>query len=441
MNLKSGMTRRDFLRSTAGSVITISALSMSSGLLRAQNSGALKVGLLGDLSGSNQEGGQFLLEAAQLAADIVNELGGMGKTFSVDLIIEDTKTSTSEAVTAANRLISRGDISFVIGPLLSSHHLALQPMFAEAEIPQIIVGSTAREMTDSHDEAPLSIRYSPQDLNQIAPLAKYGIAIRNHTKFFTIAVDNVIGRGAVSALEQVLAPIEGMIVESAFYPFLNQDFSTLVARFKDSDADALLVSDGVPTPVFALVDELTRQGVELERLYGSIVFGGPSFFAQLASQGRADGMIFPWFYDDGSSARSFSGQEPPIEAIAMSEAFQERLGKLPGASGFVQAWGWGAVKLLDQAIGMLASEIGTDELLALDPVLELPAAIINDVILAGSNGTESGAKFQLTFGDSIGFLSCGQGEVKGGPATYQNGSRLLLEDRNWADDLITDLCS
>lgn len=439
MNGETRLTRRRFLSEAARVAVGFGAV-MSAPLRGVSQGGHIKIALITDLTGSNQRGGRLLEEGTRLAVEVVNEAGGIGGRYEFDLVVEDAKTSPTEAVTAANRLIHRGDIGVVIGPMLTNEILPIQPLFAAARIPHIMVGSTDRTLTDRHDAAPLSLRYSPQDIMQMAPMAKYAVTENAHETFFALAVDTGDGRAAIAAFEDALRGLGGELAAREFYPFLHRDFSTLVAKFRASDADALIVSDGVPATVIALFEEFVRQGLALERFYGSIVFGGPTFFDLVASQGRADGMIFPWFYDDGTSRRAFEGGPPPQDAVAMSRAFQNAFGQPPGPAAFVRAWGWGSVQLVKQALERLMAEEGEEAIMTLDPVRELPQTMVNEAILKGATGTETGPKFQLTFGDELGFFACGQGDVRGGPATYENGERLLLADRHWSDDLVAGLC-
>jgi ABC-type branched-subunit amino acid transport system substrate-binding protein len=439
MDLETGTTRRRFLIN-AGVVVLASAYYPFARPIFAQSSKTpLTIALIADLSGSGQKGGLLSQQSTQLAVDTINQAGGVGGLYSLNLVVEDSKTSATESVNAANRLVNRGDISFVIGPQRTNEILPIQPMFAAAEIPHIMIGSTDRALTDAHASAPLSLRYSPQDIMQMAPLAKHAVST-GHKKFFALGVDNGDGRDPVLAFESLLGPLGATLMASEFYPFGNTDFSTLIAKFKTSGADALLVSDGLPTSVIALINEYVLQGLALDRFYGSIVFSGDTFFNQVAKKGQAEGIIFPWFYDDGTPLRDFAGLPPAIEAIALNAAFQAETGKPAGPFATVQAWAWGSVKLVQQAIEGLISQSGSSSVANLHPVRELPQLTVEQFILNVPAGSETGPKFKLTFGDAIGFYGCGQGDVRCGVGTYRAGQLVLLQDRSWTDELITGIC-
>jgi len=435
-------SRRRFLRNlstaTAGLAV-LASVPWAEKIFSQSQPMTLKIGLMDDFTGQGQRGAQLSQQGAQLAVDAVNQAGGAGGRYLFELIEEDTKTSATGAVDAANRLINRGDISYVIGPQRSNELLPIQPMFAAAQIPHIMLASTARTLTDRHGEAPLSLRYSMQDVMQMAPVAKYAVTVKGHKTFFALAVDSQDGRNAITAFENLLPGLNANLIQSEFYPFGSTDFSTLVAKFKASGADALITSDGLPTSVIALLREFQLQGLANDRFYGSIVYDGPTFFSQVGSKGQADGIIFPWFYDDGVAPRAFTGGPPPHEALVMDQAFVAKTGTIAGPTATVQAWAWGAIKLIQQAIEGLIAQQGVDAVAKLNPVSELPRATVEQYILQVAQGGETGPQFQLTFGDQIGFYACGQANVRCGPATY-SGGLLLLQDKDWADDLISGLC-
>jgi ABC-type branched-subunit amino acid transport system substrate-binding protein len=443
--MKSGkQNRRWFLRNlgtaTAGMAV-LGSIPWAEKIFSQSQPPTLKIGLIDDFTGQGQRGALLSQQGAQLAVDAVNQVGGAGGCYLFELVKADTKTSSTGAVDAANQLINRGDISYVVGPQRTNELLPIQPLFAAAAIPHIMLASTDHTLTDRHSQAPLSLRYSMQDIMQMAPVAKYAVTVSGHKSFFGIAVDNGDGRNAIAAFQQVLEKLGGSLIQSEFYPFGSTDFSTLVAKFKASGADALISSDGLPTSVIALLKEFQLQGLPNDRFYGSIVYDGPTFFSQVGSKGQADGIIFPWFYDDGVAPRAFTGGPPPShEALVMDQAFVAKTGATAGPTATVQAWAWGAIKLIQQAIEGLIAEQGADTVAKLNPVNELPRATVEQYILKGATGTETGPTFQLTFGDQIGFYACGQADVRCGPATY-SGGLLLLQDKDWADDLITGFCS
>jgi ABC-type branched-subunit amino acid transport system substrate-binding protein len=435
-------SRRRFLRNlgtTTAGLAVLASVPWAEKIFSQSQPTTLKIGLMDDFTGQGQRGAQLSQQGAQLAVDAVNQAGGAGGRYLFELVTADTKTSATGAVDATNQLINRADISYVVGPQRTNELLPIQPLFAAAAIPHIMLASSDHTLTDRHGEAPLSLRYSMQDIMQMAPVAKYGVTANNHKAFFAIAVDNGDGRNAIAAFETVLQKLGGSLVQSEFYPFGSTDFSTLVAKFKASGADALIASDGLPTSVIALLKEFQLQGLANNRFYGSIVFDGPTFFSQVGNKGQADGIIFPWFYDDGVAPRAFTGGPPPHEALVMDQVFLAKAGAIAGPTATVQAWAWGAIKLIQQAIEGLIAQQGADAVAKLNPVSQLPRATVEEYILKGVAGTETGPHFQLTFGDQIGFYACGQANVRCGPATY-SGSLFLLQDKNWADDLISGLC-
>ncbi|HED04460.1 MAG TPA: hypothetical protein ENI60_06815, partial [Candidatus Fraserbacteria bacterium] len=125
------LTRRNFLRALAGSVVGTSLIGSWSGVGWGQAVASLTVGVLLNRSGETK-----IIEGIQLASEIINEQGGIAGKIPVKLVLEDGRFSPVEAVNGANRLVNRGDVGFVLGPLISVQALATQPIFAAAGMAQ-----------------------------------------------------------------------------------------------------------------------------------------------------------------------------------------------------------------------------------------------------------------------------------------------------------------
>ncbi|HED04142.1 MAG TPA: amino acid ABC transporter substrate-binding protein, partial [Candidatus Fraserbacteria bacterium] len=335
---------------------------------------------------------------------------------------------------------NRGDVGFVLGPLISVQALATQPIFAAAGMAQIFFGS-AEEFTQQHESAPLSLRYSVQTSIEMAPVAKYAVEVNQQKNFFVLAQNSDVGRSYAAALRAALKQVGGRFVaDPEFYPAFNRDFATLMTKVKNSGADALLMGTGLPVEILGALDAYERQGLTPDQVgfYGNITLTNENFFQQAGITGRADGFIFPWIFDDGTDPRDFPRTKPAEQAIMMTQAFIQRFGHPPTSETELPAWGWGGLHLISAAITGLIAEQGADRLAGMKPVGELPRAAIG-YLLEGAAPDRPGRTLQTTFGD-LGFFSCGQADILVGAATYKHGTRWLLRDRKWAQALVPPLC-
>lgn len=423
------MNRRRFLR-YAGVTAALWAVAGPERSVGQSLPEKLNVAVFAHMSGAGGTIGLETRDAVMLAAETINQLGGIAGKTKLNVLIEDTRSSAAEAVNAANRLVNRSDISYVIGPWRDDEMLASQPIFAAAGIPQFAFGY-ATEFTDDHSKAPLSLRLAMQARIEMPPLAKYAVVVQKHKKLFALASNTNHGRSLIPVFEATLRQLGGSFVRPAqFYAGGTTDFSTLVTQARASGAEGLLALSESGPELVAIAKEYKLQGLTPAKMgfYSHSVIGGGTFVRNVAASGDADGFIFTYDYDDGTDPRQFPPTSLLAQVVAMNQAFFQKFGR-PAARN--HAFGWAAVQLIKQAIEGLIAEKGTAAVAKLHPVNELPKETISYIL--------AGRIFQLTLGDH-GFLGCGQADIRAGVATYRSSGRLLLVDRNWGNDVVTGIC-
>ncbi len=379
------------------------------------------VGFALPLTGAAAREGQESLEGAQVAVRLLNEAGGFrvgNRTVRFEIVSEDDRCTPAGGTEAANRLVARR-VGFVGGSFCSSAALAEQPIFAQAGIPQVFY-AYATDLTGVARQragANLSVRLGPQAATEMAPLAKYAVAVNNHRLFFAMAQNTDFGRSMVAEFRKVLERLGGRLVaEPEFYTFPGTtDFRTILTKARGSGAEALLA--------IGLVGEMIGVSLQFRELaltlgfYGSDLLEDPAY--QDAVGERANGFFYPWVYDDGVDPRRFTRTEPERMAREMSLTFLNTLKKRATRN---HGWGWGTIHLLKQA---MEREGSTD-----------PERVMRRVL--------SGERFELPLGN-YGFLACGQADMRVGVASYVGGRRTLMVDRDFAGRAPTvltpaDLC-
>lgn len=432
------MKRRKFINRCVGTGVALSLSSVFPGFMQTGNAKTLvKIGAVLNLSGAGAVDEQLLREGAALRAALVNEAGGIAETFEIEMVFEDAKTSTVGATEAANRLANRGDISFVIGPLIGNQALATQPIFAAADISQIGFAGEA-QFTQQHSTAPLSMRYGFIVPLQTAPLLKYAVTELDQSNIFILGQDSGFGRDFSDAVRAQLAQLgRGSLAgEPEFYPFFNTDFSTLMTKALSSGANAIFIGTGVPIEIISAAQEFVRQASGEVGFYAQHT---PSTLSPITLGYQALNNVLPtgqfnftWFYD-GNVERAF--ERPPSATILELEAAVEAKYKRPTSA--MEGWGWGGVQIILQALeGLMQAE--SNAVLAADPILELPSLVV-DYALNASEETGVGPVFNTPFGDQ-GFFSCGQFNQHEGVATFKDGKIFLLKDRGYAAELVPPLC-
>ena len=99
--------------------VVIAALLLASCGDPTNKQDTIKVGLIIELTGDMPAVGASSRNAAELAVSEMNSAGGIaisGKSYQVELIIEDNASKADQSVAAANKLISQDNVVAIVGP-------------------------------------------------------------------------------------------------------------------------------------------------------------------------------------------------------------------------------------------------------------------------------------------------------------------------------------
>lgn len=110
--------------------------AQSGGTKAQAGEGAIKIAVAAPMTGDNSEYGIGFTNAAKLMADQWNEQGGvLGK--KIEIVPYDDKNTSEEATTIAQKIVSDGDISGVIGHFSSGVCMTAAPIYQENKIIEI----------------------------------------------------------------------------------------------------------------------------------------------------------------------------------------------------------------------------------------------------------------------------------------------------------------
>lgn len=132
--------------------LVLSDLACSSGQTDppTQEPRTIKIGYFGDLSGPTFNFGQSSRNGVIMAADEVNQMGGVNRR-RIDLVIEDDKGSPELAATIAARLINEEKVFALIAGGSSSISLAAAPKAQASGVPMISPSATNTAVTQVGD--------------------------------------------------------------------------------------------------------------------------------------------------------------------------------------------------------------------------------------------------------------------------------------------------
>jgi branched-chain amino acid transport system substrate-binding protein len=118
------------------------AAALSIGMGAAQAADPIRIGVIAE---SQAIAGASIPQAAQLAADEINQAGGIDGR-KVEIVAYDNKSSSADSVRAFQRAVSEDKVHAVIASYVSEVVLALEPWAARLKTPMVTPGAASNEI-------------------------------------------------------------------------------------------------------------------------------------------------------------------------------------------------------------------------------------------------------------------------------------------------------
>lgn len=196
----------------------------------------IKIGYFGDLSGPTFDFGQSAKNGMLLAADQINQTGGINGR-KIDVVIEDDRGSPELAATLASKLIDRDRVVALIAGGASGNSLAAAPKAQSAEIPMISPSSTNPAVTQVGNYI---FRACFSDAFQGEVMAKFA-AQRLQAKKAAIMLDfnSPYSRDLTEFFELSFAKLGGQVVSKQSYTQGDPDYKGQLSSIKSAEPDVI----------------------------------------------------------------------------------------------------------------------------------------------------------------------------------------------------------
>ncbi|AWM27127.1 ABC transporter substrate-binding protein [Sinorhizobium fredii] len=333
--MKHTLSRRALCISTAILSLAVTVPGLSGLALAAD--GTIKLGIVAPMSGPNARYGAFSMRGAELAVKEINDAGGVDGQ-KIELYSADSQGTPVEGVSATRRLIDEDEVDYVIGDVSSSVTLAMQPVAEDAEVLLLNAASSNPRITYAAGVGGFKWTYRnyPTDENRAFVVAKYAAEQRGFTKFAVLSVDSDYGRSAIEFTKKYLPEFKGEILTEDYYKEGEVDFRSVLAKIRDSGAQAILMYGlADTTPIVA------RQMVELG-LAGKVTLVGNGEFNTEKTINSA-----PTALEGAVEAAAWLPAWDSPESKAFVEKFTTTYDEAPNNHAYVH---WDTVRLLAQAI-------------------------------------------------------------------------------------------
>lgn len=286
-----------------------SSNSSSDASATASGDNVIKIGVFEPQTGENGGGGLQEVYGIRYANQVYPTVEVGGTEYTIQLVEVDNKSDKTEAVTAAQKLVSEGVVA-VLGSYGSGVSIAAGDIFAEAGIPAIGCSCTNPQVTNGND---WYFRVCFLDPFQGTVMANY--ATQNGYK--SAAVITQLGddysSGLGSYFKTAFEKLGGTIVTEQQFQTNQSDFKAILTNVKASNPDFIFAPSSITTAPLIL-KQAREMGIT------SVIAAGDTWEnATIIENAGADaeGAVFSTFYDEAAPAND--------EAAAFVDGFKAYL--------------------------------------------------------------------------------------------------------------------
>ena len=217
----------------------------------------VRLGFIAPITGADAAEGIAARNAFMLAVDLANELTEL--PFTIEAVPFDSQSSPRIALMGVERLLADETVVAVAGFLHAEAAAAAIPQFIEHEVPLIIWGATADQLT-KYEYRPWILRTIPSITQEVAYLSSFVVDGLEQDSWFLFADSGLYGESALAAFKHELAV---RYIEPLGYFQVAEgepDFSIILEQIQASGARAIF--SGADAKLTALLKaELAEAGM------------------------------------------------------------------------------------------------------------------------------------------------------------------------------------
>jgi len=228
------ITRRQVL---AGSAVGAAALASGFPAPVIANSDPIKIGYLPALTGPSSSTGVGINRGTELAVEEINAAGGVDGR-KIELIVRDTQSDPTKAVNGAAELTRGQKVSVVFGPLNSGESLAVVPMLARTNTPQVHP-CWVDSLTDPK-KFPMCFRNAPTNQQIGGAANRYVMDVLKSKNVAVISDTTGYGTASVNAYVPMLKAAGADVVYQGNVDAANPDLKPELLRMRSAGAEAIM---------------------------------------------------------------------------------------------------------------------------------------------------------------------------------------------------------
>lgn len=286
------------------------------------------VGAVLSLTGAAAHYGESQRNALELAAQQLNERGGV----TYELTVEDDQTDPRQGITVFEQFASQDDVSVIIGPTLSNTAMQTNPVAQEEGVPVLGISNTAAGITDIGDFIFRDSLTEDAVIPQTVAKAKEVLGLEKVVVMYSN--DDAFTESGYDAFAAALEDNGIEIAETITFSKSDTDFRALLTQAREHDPDAIVVSALIEAAI-PLVTQAREMGIDVP------IIGGNGFNSPALMEGAgeaAEGVVV------GAAWNSASDNPLNQEFIA---AYSEEYGSPPDQ---FAAQAYAGLNLIDTAV-------------------------------------------------------------------------------------------
>ena len=225
------LTRRQALASAAA----VLATTVARPAIAAKE--PIMIGYLPALTGPSSSTGIGINRGVQLAVQEINAAGGIDGR-QVELIVRDTQSEPTKAVNGAAELIHSHKVSVMLGPVNSGESLAVVPLLARANTPQLHP-CWVDTLTDP-EKYPMCFRNAPTNQQIGAAANRYVVDVLKRKKVAVISDTSGYGTASVNTYVPMLKALNAEVVYQGNIDAANPDLTPEILRMRNAGAEAIM---------------------------------------------------------------------------------------------------------------------------------------------------------------------------------------------------------
>jgi branched-chain amino acid transport system substrate-binding protein len=225
------LTRRQALASAAAAI----AGTIAKPAIAAKE--PIMIGYLPALTGPSSSTGVGMNRGIQLAVQEINAAGGIDGR-PIELIVRDTQSDPTKAVNGAAELSHGAKVSIVYGPVNSGESLAVVPLLARTNTPQIHP-CWVDSLTDPK-KYPMCFRNAPTNQQIGAAANRYVVDVLKCKKVAVISDTTGYGTASVNAYVPMLKAKGAEVVYQGNVDAANPDLTAEIMRMRSAGAEAIM---------------------------------------------------------------------------------------------------------------------------------------------------------------------------------------------------------